>query len=104
MPKTRVTSIKLPAGTPCPPGFQERTTRSGTRCFKIEVAPPAPTPSMDEMMSMFGNMGIQEAPLVVEVEDAQVGDLMNMFGVMGIGGKLRTRKVRKTRRHRKSRK
>jgi hypothetical protein len=102
MPKVRVISIKLPPNGQCPPGFQERTTRSGKTCFKVEQA--AAAPPMDDLMSMFGNMGIAEKPLVVEIEDNQVNDLMSAFGIMGMGGRSKTRKARKTRRHRKSRK
>jgi hypothetical protein len=102
MPKVRVISIKLPANGQCPPGFQERNMRSGKTCFKVEQA--AAAPPMDDLMDMFSNMGIREQPLVIEVEDNQVNDLMNAFGVMGMGGRSRTRKARKTRRNRKSRK
>jgi len=111
MPKVRVISIKLPAGAPCPPGFKEGpTTRSGKTCLKVEQA--AAAPPMDDLMAMFGNMGIQEKPLVVEVEDNQVNDLMNALGAMGMGGRRHTKKAgrrrsnKKTagRRHHKSRK
>ncbi len=102
MPKVRVISIKLPPNGQCPPGFQERNMRSGKTCFKVETV--AAAPPMDDLMAMFGNMGIREQPLVVEVEDNQVNDLMNAFGIMGMGGRSRTRKARKTRRNRKSRK
>jgi hypothetical protein len=101
MPKVRVVTVKLPSYAKCPPGFEERITRSGKTCFKVIEA--AQAPPMDDITAMFRNMGVSEKPLMVEVEDNQISDLMKAFGVMGMG-RSRTRKVRRTKRNSKSRK
>jgi hypothetical protein len=108
MGKTRITSIIVPTGAACPPGFTRGvSTRSGDRCIKKEIAPVAVSKAdVDSIMAMFGNVRIDE------VEDAQVDELMGTLQNMNMGGRRHTKKAgrrrsnKKTagRRHHKSRK
>jgi hypothetical protein len=119
MGKKRITTIIVPPGTKCPKDFTEGvTTRSGTRCIKTEDV-EAPSISMNELETMFGNMGMGMQGVQVEgafvVEDNEVDQVMKALGAINMGGRRHTKKAgrrhhkktaKKTagRRHHKSRK
>ena len=87
--------VKTHVGAPIPPGWKLiRTTRT-TQYIQKETAPPAPQ-EVDDLISMFGNMGIS-AQVVPQDE------LSALMSGMNIGG--RKRKTRKSKsRRRKTRK
>ena len=90
MPR-RVTIVKVPAGTPCPPGFTEgRTTRRGATCYKVEVtAAPAPAGAMFNMAGLAAALDDIAVPMAVDVPDEQVDALLAQLGGLGLGGRRR---------------
>lgn len=89
MPK-KVTIIKLPAGSPAPPGFtQGRTTRRGATFFKVENTAAAVPASSFNMSGLADALDEIMAPVAVDVPDDQVDALMAQLGAMGFGGRKR---------------
>jgi hypothetical protein len=103
MPK-KITVVKVPAGTPCPPGFNEgRTTRRGKSCFKVEtVAARAPAAAVFDMSGLAAALDEVAAPVEVEVPDEQVDALMAQLGALGMGRRRKTRGKKAGRRTRRA--
>jgi hypothetical protein len=103
MPK-KITVVKVPAGTPCPPGFNEgRTTRRGKSCFKVEAAPArAPSAAVFDLSGLAAALDEVAAPVEVEVPDEQVDALMAQLGALGMGRRRKTRGKKAGRRTRRA--
>lgn len=99
MPKQSGIILKVPKGTPAPPGFEfVRSLRTGN-VYKKKEAAPVPQSAIDDLISSFSGM---------QVQASAVNDLESAMSKLVIGGgkrkKSKTRKSRSskktTRRHR----
>jgi hypothetical protein len=92
--------IKVPPGVNPPPGFVFVRELRGKRIYKKEAAPSVADVLVDQLESMFGNMGL-EAVAVPDIDALVMG-----MGGLVLGGRSRRRthksKTRKIKRKSRS--
>ena len=91
MPKHSGLILKVPKGTPAPPGFTFVRTLRTMNIYKKKEAEPVPQSAIDDLMNMFSRMNVKAQ---VSVEN----DLEAAMSKLAIGGgKRKTRKTTKSR-------
>lgn len=103
----QVVFIKLKEGVPAPPGYTEVRSMRGIKIYQ-KVIPQVTSQEIDDLNSLFNNMGVSSAENVAIVpqmyEDAFYLSLEQSLGKMSLGGKKRRKSRRKVKRSNKSRK
>lgn len=90
MPKQSGLILKVPKGTPAPPGFTYVRTLRTMNIYKKKEAEPVPQSTIDDLMNMFSRMNVK---VQVSVEN----DLEAAMSKLAIGGgKRKTRKSKKS--------
>lgn len=98
---SQVVFIKLKEGVPAPPGYTEVRSMREIKIYQ-KVIPQVTSQEIDDLNSLFNNMGVNSAENVAIVpqmyEDAFLSSLEQSLGQMTLGGKLGGKKRRKSRR------
>lgn len=106
MTKQNIVFLRLPKGSPAPGnGFTLTTSTRNTDIYR-KMKPQITKSDIDEMSSMFGNLGVANNDVLIVPEDqgdAALEMLIGSMNTMGLGGSQKRRKTRKTRKSRKTR-